>query len=137
MWKEWTKLIFGEHEFIMFSVCVIFTFEISFWGINSLLYFIENSKSFDHLRLQPEKQKITQQPKTVEKILKLIVKHQISTILGVPVLYFLFNLRGNVLLMEDLPSMLTIFSQLLLFIFIEDALFFWIHYLLHQPYLMK
>jgi sterol desaturase/sphingolipid hydroxylase (fatty acid hydroxylase superfamily) len=137
MWKEWTKSIFGEQEFLMFFVCVVVAFEISFWGFNSFLYFIETSNSFDHLRLQPEKQKISKQPKVVEKILKLILKHQISTILGVPVLYYLFNLRGKILLMEDLPSVLTIVSQLLLFILIEDALFFWIHYLLHQPYLMK
>ena len=137
MWKETTKQIFGENEFIMFCTCTILTFESSFWLFNLLLYLIERNSNFDHLRLQPEKIKITKQPKIIEKIIKLTIRHQITTILGVPILYLLFNFRGKVQLMEDLPSAITIISQLILFIFIEDALFFWIHFLFHHPYLMK
>ncbi|CAF1256163.1 unnamed protein product [Rotaria sp. Silwood1] len=65
------------------------------------------------------------------------IKHQLSLIFILPLLYNLLNYFGNISVRSSIPSIFIIIWQLILFIFSEDFLFFWIHYLFHTCWLYK
>lgn len=125
----------------MFVTLTILSFELTFWLFNGFLIFIEQEHVtfFDKYRNQKDKPKVNfvRQPDLVHKIISLTIKQQISLILLTPILYYLLNLRGKLIILEEIPSYSTVAWHLFIFIISEDALFFWSHYLLHTPFLMR
>ena len=130
---------FFQSDLWLFSIYITGTFEFFFWFFNGFLIFIEtfDFPSIDKYRIQKHKKKLRFQPDIVHLIIKQTIHHQLSFILLIPLLYYVLNYFGHVDVQGPRPSWLTICSQLILFIFSEDALFFWTHYLLHTPWLYQ
>ena len=130
---------FFQSDVWIFSISILATFEIVFWLCNSFLIIIESFDfpSIDKYRIQKHKKKLRLQPELVKLMIKETIRHQIATIVSVPLLYYLVNYFGHVDIQGPRPSIFTIIYQLILFILAEDAIFFWTHFLFHTPWLYK
>ncbi|CAF0920193.1 unnamed protein product [Didymodactylos carnosus] len=130
---------FYSSELLTFCFCIFTTFQIIFWLFNSFLLYIEYNDipSIDQYRLQKHKPKLRFQPDMIKIIRNGIIRHQISSVVMLPVMYYLLNAFGHVSVTGPIPSLFTIVWQLSIFILAEDFLFFWTHYLFHTRWLYK
>ncbi|CAF4867217.1 unnamed protein product [Rotaria socialis] len=126
-------------EWLTFTICIYFTFQTVFWLYNLFLIYIEfnDIPSIDKYRIQKHKVKLRFQPEMIRQMKEGTIKHQLSLILTLPLLYYLLNYFGHISVRSSIPSLLTITYQIILFILGEDFLFYWTHYLFHTPWLYK
>jgi sterol desaturase/sphingolipid hydroxylase (fatty acid hydroxylase superfamily) len=89
----------------------------------------------DKYRIQKHKPKLKFQPELVQKIIKGTIRHQITILLFVPLLYYVIGWKGGLDVTGPTPALSTIIWQLFLFIICEDFIFFWTHYLFHWKWL--
>ncbi|KAL0483751.1 methylsterol monooxygenase [Acrasis kona] len=137
-WSHCCREYFYDSELLMFCILIVASFQISFWTLNAALIYLDTHKTrFDKYRIQSNKPKVSLQPELVSKIRKSIVKYTITASLFTPILYLLLNIKGRVDMRGPTPPITTIIWQTLLFIFTEDTLFYWGHYLLHHKSLYK
>lgn len=130
---------FYSSEWMTFTVCLYVTFQTVFWIYNIFLIYIEyhDIPTIDIYRIQKHKPKLRFQSKIIRQMTEGTVKHQVSLIFVFPLLYPLLNYFGHVSVRSELPPISTIFTQIVIFILSEDAIFFWTHYLFHTPWLYK
>jgi sterol desaturase/sphingolipid hydroxylase (fatty acid hydroxylase superfamily) len=130
---------FFQSDIWIFSIYIIGTFEIVFWLCNGFLIIIEtfDFPSIDKYRIQKHKEKLRFQPDMIKLIIKETIRHQISIIFLIPLLYYILNYFGHLDIHGPRPSFLIIVYQLILFILSEDTIFFWTHYLFHTPWLYQ
>ena len=95
---ELSSTKFFQSDVWLFSIYILATFELVFWLCNSFLIFIEiyDIPSIDKYRIQKHKKKLRFQPDMIKLIIKGTIRHQISTILLTPLLYYilLFFIKG-------------------------------------------
>ena len=122
-----------------FSLWIYVTFQVVFWSYNLFLFLIEwmDHPRFDQYRIQKNKPKLRFQKEVVKEMIRGTLEHQIALIISLPALFYLLNLNGKVQIDEEVPPLSTIVYQLLVFILIEDFLFYWTHLLFHTPWLYK
>lgn len=130
---------FYSSEWLTFTICLYVTFQTVFWLYNLFLFYIEYNDIpwIDQYRIQKQKPKLRFQPEIIKQMKSGTIKHQISLIISLPLIYPLLNYFGHVSVRTDIPSFLTISWQIFIFILCEDFLFFWTHYLCHTRWLYK
>lgn len=130
----------ASSEFLIFTITLLLSFELPFWIFNGYLLYIQSeySDQFEKYRLQKRKPKLNskQQPEMFNTIIRQTIGQQIVMILATPLIYYLLKWRG-LEISATLPDLKTMILHLLIFIFSEDALFFWSHYLLHTKFLFN
>ncbi|CAF0855262.1 unnamed protein product [Adineta steineri] len=130
---------FYSSEWFTFTICTYITFQTVFWFYNIFLFYIEYNdiSYFEKYRIQKHKPKLRFQPEIIRQMKNGIIKHQLSLIMSLPLLYHLLNYFGHVSVRTSIPSFFTILWQMIIFILSEDFLFFWTHYFFHTRWLYK
>ncbi|CAF1290525.1 unnamed protein product [Rotaria sordida] len=130
---------FFQSDLWLFTIYMFATYEIVFWLCNGFLIYIEmfDIPSIDQYRIQKHKKKLRFQPDMVHLMIKRTIYHQMSLVFLGPIFYYIFNYVGHVDIQGPRPPWSTILFQIGLFIVIQDTIFFWLHYLLHTPWLYK
>jgi sterol desaturase/sphingolipid hydroxylase (fatty acid hydroxylase superfamily) len=105
----------------------------TYWSLNIFLLYIDTHETrFEKYRIQKKKPKVMSQPEVVKKLISGTILNTIAFIILSPLMYYALSLRGKVVLNEPAPSLFTIILQLIAFTLVEDFLFFWTHYAIHQ-----
>ncbi|CAF1343424.1 unnamed protein product [Rotaria sp. Silwood1] len=130
---------FYSSEWLTFSIFAYITFQTVFWSYNLFLLYIEYNDIplFDKYRIQKHKPKLRFQPDVVYQMKKGVIEHQLGLFIFIPLLYPLLNLIGHVSVRSAIPTLFTNIWQIILFVLIDDFLFFWTHYLFHTRWLYK
>ncbi|CAF3071738.1 unnamed protein product, partial [Rotaria sp. Silwood2] len=130
---------FYSSESLTFVICILTTFEITFWTLNLLLLYIEYNDipAIDKYRIQKSRPKLRFQPEVVCKIKSETIKYKVLVLCLLPLLYQIFKIIGPASIRSPIPSLLTIAWQLSVFMVVEDTVFFWTHYLFHFGWLYK
>ncbi len=107
----------------------------TFWFGVGLYTLIDKKKWFSAYKIQPNRYAADKQ---VKKAARLILKHQIFLLLPLLLLsYPLFAKLGLNFSWSEMPEIWVIALQVLVFMVIEDFLFYWAHRIFHRPALYK
>ncbi|CAF3303877.1 unnamed protein product [Rotaria socialis] len=130
---------FYSSEWLTFTVFIYVTFELVFWSYNLFLVYIEyhDIPMFEKYRIQKRKPKLRFQPEIILEIRNETIKHQLSLIFTLSLIYPLLNLNGHVSVRSPIPPLLTILWQIIACLLTEDFIFYWTHYLFHTRLLYK
>ena len=130
---------FYSSEWLTFTICIYITFESVFWIYNLFLMYIEyyDIPAIEKYRIQKHKPKLRFQPEMIREIRNETIKHQLTLVFPLSLIYLLLNMNGSVTIRSSIPSLFTILWQITVWILIEDFIFFWTHYLFHTRWLYK
>jgi sterol desaturase/sphingolipid hydroxylase (fatty acid hydroxylase superfamily) len=119
-------LFFGSSSLVLIG---------TFWiGVGLYSYF-DRKKLFARYKIQPRRYASEKQ---VRKAARLILKHQIFILLPLLLLsYPLFAQFGMIFSLKEWPPLWMLVLQILVFMLVEDFLFYWAHRSFHRPSLYK
>ena len=130
---------FNSSECLTFSVSIYLIFQFVFWFYNLFLLVIEMNDFplIEQYRIQKKKKKLRYQTKILREMFRGTIEHQFSLIFSFPLLFYLLNRNGKIQIIDEFPSVSTMIYQILIFILIDDFLFYWTHLLFHTRWLYK
>jgi len=121
-------------ETTLFVVGSFLCHEIPFMGLNLLLYIFHRYSLFEKYRIR--KHKYPDQKLINECLKSMFINHFLLQWPLVIIIWNVFRISG-IHFAPTLPPLSTILFHMLLFILIEDFLFYWSHRLLHHPSIYK
>jgi len=121
-------------ERTLFLVGTFLFHEIPFIVLNLSLFLIHHYSLFENYKIR--KNKYPDQSLVYQCLKSAVINHLILQWPTILIVWYLFNATGTHF-SPTLPSLSTMLLQLLIFIIIEDTLFYWSHRLLHHPRIYK
>jgi len=135
----WTQLVtqtwkFSERSLFVFGSFIIH--EVMYFGLNGLLLFLQMKQKFQKFRVERAPINQTTDPELIKRTLKRGI---VSHLLQIPIFYVLYPLFEfcGMQINSPLPSFQTVFWQIIVCAFLNDAGFYFTHRWLHSPSLYK